>query len=181
MGICKLILFGGLLAACVGITSAQSKRVGGIDLYQAGEFSKAASALMEAVEANKKDDLAWIYLGASLLRSGSENEARSAFKKAKVRGKEMVDGYEQPLRLIAKPHARYTDSARRNFTTGRVELAVEFGADGKIGFVFPVRTLGDGLTEQCVAAARLIKFTPAIKSGKPVTTVELITYSFDIR
>jgi hypothetical protein len=64
--------------------------------------------------------------------------------------------------------------------SGWVIVAVEFRFDGTIGFVFPIRTLPEGLTEKCIEAARKTKFQPAIKDGKPVTIIKRIEYGFSI-
>ncbi len=57
---------------------------------------------------------------------------------------------------------------------------VEMQSDGKIGFVQPSVELPNGLTENAVRAARSIKFEPAWKDGKPVTTVSILDYGFSI-
>jgi hypothetical protein len=37
-----------------------------------------------------------------------------------------------------------------------------------------------GLVDQAIAAAKLIKFKPAMENGTSVTVVKIIVYSFDI-
>ena len=86
----------------------------------------------------------------------------------------------KPLQIISKPRASYTDAARQNQTEGTVTLRVVFSADGKIGQVTPANKLPDGLTEQAIAAAREIKFEPAMKNGIPQTVTKLVQYSFFI-
>ncbi len=88
--------------------------------------------------------------------------------------------YDKPLKIISKPAVGYTEAARRNKVEGNIKVAVEFGADGKIGFVFPFQDLPDGLTANVVNAAKSIKFESAVTNGKPVTTVSVIEYSFSI-
>ena len=68
----------------------------------------------------------------------------------------------------------------RTTFTGEIKIAVEFRADGKLGFVFPFQTLQHGLTQNAVGAASSITFEPAIKNGKPVSVVSVITYGFSI-
>ncbi len=58
-----------------------------------------------------------------------------------------------------------------------MSIAVEMRGDGKIGFVVPFVELPDGLTESSVKAANSLKFEQ--KDGKPVTTVNIIDYSFN--
>ena len=59
-------------------------------------------------------------------------------------------------------------------------LAVEFMESGKIGLVFALQTLPDGLTENCIYATQQIKFQPAQKDGKPIPVVKTITYDFSV-
>ncbi|HEV2799573.1 MAG TPA: TonB family protein [Pyrinomonadaceae bacterium] len=82
--------------------------------------------------------------------------------------------------VIYKPPPGYTPQARRNGTTGMVRLRIVLGADGTIQHIYPTRTLPDGLTEAAIAAARKIKFTPALKDGRPVSQFVVIEYNFNI-
>lgn len=84
------------------------------------------------------------------------------------------------IELLAKPAATYTDTARQNNTEGTVSLRVEFLANGQIGDVLPVNSLPDGLTETAIAAAKRIRFKPAVKNGQPVTVTKQIQYKFSI-
>jgi TonB family protein len=59
-------------------------------------------------------------------------------------------------------------------------LRVVFLSTGEIGSIAPVTALPDGLTEQAIAAARQIKFTPAMRNGTPITVTKLVEYSFSI-
>ena len=84
------------------------------------------------------------------------------------------------LKIESQPSPAYTEEARQNNVQGTVRLRVTFLADGKIGGIAPLSRLNDGLTEQAVAAARNIKFRPATKNKKPVTTSKVVEYSFTI-
>lgn len=85
-----------------------------------------------------------------------------------------------PLRIIAKPQARYTDDARVNNVEGAVRLKVTLLANGQVGSIIVVNGLPDGLTEQAIAAARQLRFEPATKDGVPVSKTITIDYSFTI-
>lgn len=61
---------------------------------------------------------------------------------------------------------------------GTVRLKVEFLATGKVGKIVPITRLPYGATENAIEAARLIKFIPAKRAGKPVTTASTVEYSF---
>ena len=85
-----------------------------------------------------------------------------------------------PLRIIAKPQARYTDDARANNVQGSVRLKVTLLANGTVGSITVVNGLPDGLTEQAIAAARQLKFQAATIDGVPVPKTITIDYSFTI-
>lgn len=171
-----------LLLVFLGVSVlSQTSREDGIDLYRAGDFEKSAEVLKAVTTADKKDQIAWVYLGASLLKSGKAKDAVVAFQKGKAKVEDLVPGDDSPVSGFKKPHPHYTDMARQSYTTGLVKLAVELGSDGKIGFISVLQALPNGLTEESIAAARSITFTPAVKKGKPVRTVAIIEYTFDIR
>jgi len=82
--------------------------------------------------------------------------------------------------IISKPRANYTDAARQNQVQGKVVLRVTFSANGSIGQISVISGLGNGLTEQAIAAARSIRFEPAKKAGVPVSVTKPVEYSFTI-
>lgn len=53
--------------------------------------------------------------------------------------------------------------------------------DGNVNAIRVVRGLPDGLTEQAIAVARLSKFKPAMKDGKPVPYWVVLEINFNIR
>lgn len=158
----------------------QTDRDKGMDLYRQGEYQKAVELLQNRVKAEEKDRLAWLYLGASYVKLKKNKEAGKAFNKTGSIYSENLPTYDKKIKITSKKQAPYTDAARNNRTSGNISVAVEFGADGKIGFVFPFKTLPDGLTESAVKATKEIKFEPAEKDGKPITVVMVVMYTFDI-
>lgn len=84
------------------------------------------------------------------------------------------------VKILSKRRASYTDAARQNNVQGNVTLRITFLASGEIGGITPISGLPDGLTEQAIAAARQIKFTPATKNGTPYTKQMTMQYSFTI-
>ena len=97
--------------------------------------------------------------------------------------------YEKPLttkdvsrkaQIISKPEPQYTEEARKNSVTGEVTLRVVFSSSGQVTSIQPMKRLPDGLTEKAIAAARLIRFTPAEKDGRPVSQYATIVYNFNI-
>lgn len=86
-----------------------------------------------------------------------------------------------PLRILSKPRAEYSNSARNSLIEGYVTTAVLFGASGRIETVLLLKGLEPGLDRNVLAAAQKIKFEPATKDGKPISVVKIIQYGFDIR
>ncbi len=89
-------------------------------------------------------------------------------------------GVTQKIKFISKPKANYTDQARTNQIQGTVRLRVTFTASGQIGSIAPVAGLPYGLTEQAIAAARQIRFEPAMRNGVPIPTTAVVEYNFNI-
>ena len=87
---------------------------------------------------------------------------------------------EQRARLLFKPEPQYTEDARKNQITGTVVLRVVFASSGEVVQIRAVRTLPFGLTERAIAAARQIKFAPAMKSGHPVSVFMQLEYNFNL-
>lgn len=86
-----------------------------------------------------------------------------------------------PFRVIEKPKAAYTDAARNRLVSGTIRLAVLLRSDGKIGGIIKLSSLGYGLDEHALRAARAIKFEPKKIDGKPADSVVTIEYTFTIR
>jgi len=84
----------------------------------------------------------------------------------------------QPLKIISKPRAQYTEAARSTDVQGTVILRVTFLANGTIGNINVIKGLSHGLSEQAIAAARRIKFEPARLNNEPVTVTKQIEFPF---
>lgn len=87
---------------------------------------------------------------------------------------------EQRARLLAKPEPQYTEEARRNQVTGTVTLRCVFSSAGDVVQIHTIQTLPFGLTERAIAAARQIKFIPAMKGGHPVSVWMQLEYNFNL-
>lgn len=83
-------------------------------------------------------------------------------------------------RIISQPTPHYTDEARKAHIVGKVVLSVEFRADGTIGNIRLLRSLGYGLDEEAIVAARQIKFHPALKNEKPMTYTSRVEFRFNL-
>lgn len=87
---------------------------------------------------------------------------------------------EQRARVLFKPEPAYTEEARRNQIEGTVMLRVIFASNGDVVQIRAVHTLPFGLTERAIAAARQIKFVPAVKGGRPVSVFMQLEYNFNL-
>jgi TonB family protein len=83
-------------------------------------------------------------------------------------------------RLLTRPEPSYTQDARKNGIEGTVVLKVIFAKDGQVTNIRTVAGLPYGITEQAIKAARKIKFTPAMKEGKPVSMWMQLEYNFTL-
>lgn len=106
-------------------------------------------------------------------------EARDALDNDRVFSQREVD---QKAIITSKPKPIYTDSARQNNVQGTVQVQVILDRSGSVGRIKVVSgsDLGHGLPEQAIAAARKIKFTPAVKDGHPVSVQITLEYYFSI-
>lgn len=82
--------------------------------------------------------------------------------------------------ITYKAEPMYTEEARRSRTRGTVVLRVMLDADGAVGGVSVARSLGSGLDETSVAAARQIRFKPATLNGQPVSQLVVVEYGFHL-
>lgn len=83
-----------------------------------------------------------------------------------------------PILVIAKLRAQFTEAARTKKTSGKVVLNVAFAADGSIEKILVVNGLPNGLTEQAVKVARMIRFLPEEKDGVRVSVTRNVEYTF---
>jgi TonB family protein len=86
----------------------------------------------------------------------------------------------QKARILSKPEPQYTEDARKNQITGTVVLKAVLSSSGQVTSIRPVSQLPYGLTEKAIAAARMIKFTPAVKDGHTVSQWIQIEYNFNL-
>ena len=84
------------------------------------------------------------------------------------------------VRVLSKPEPQYSEEARRDHITGTVILSVIFSRTGQVTNIRAVQSLCCGLTERAIAAAGQIRFAPATKDGKPVSTRMQLEYNFNL-
>ena len=82
--------------------------------------------------------------------------------------------------LIMKIEPMYTEQARQNAVAGTVVLKVVFSASGNVDQIQILSGLPFGLTERAIEAAQKIKFLPALKDGKYVSTWMQLEYNFNL-
>jgi len=83
-------------------------------------------------------------------------------------------------RVLLKPEPQYTEDARRNLVMGTVVLRVVFSRTGEVTNIRAIHALPFGLTEKAIAAARMIRFHPATKDGRPVNVSMQLEYNFNL-
>ena len=82
--------------------------------------------------------------------------------------------------IAFKPEPSYTEAARQNALTGSVLLKAIFTADGAITNIKVASGLPYGLEENAIEATKKIKFIPAMKDGKLVSTWMQLEFNFNL-
>lgn len=90
------------------------------------------------------------------------------------RGKEV----DVKAKLLSKPEPSFSGKALDSHTSGVVILRAIFASNGRVESIRVVQGLPDGLTEKAIEAAKKIKFTPAMKDGRPVSMWMQLEYNF---
>ena len=144
-----------------------------VELAEAGRSAQKYIELNPGLSRSKRED--WNSRAESLLAFGGTTRADPDVQP--VYSTRQVD---VKAIILSKPDPQYTEEARRNRVTGTVVVRAVLAANGKVVAIFPTRRLPDGLTAQAIRAARRIKFVPAVKDGKPVSTAVQVEYNFNI-
>ena len=149
--------------------------------YKLEQYSEAAASL-ERFPALSPDDLdadTWreqSMLMALRARDTQSTTATSSLKPATLSGRET----SQKARVLSKPEPSYTEPARRAGVTGTVVLRAIFSSDGEVKGLRVSQALPFGLTTAAIQAARQIKFTPAMKDGRPASMYIQLEYNFNL-
>ena len=80
--------------------------------------------------------------------------------------------------ILRRPEPRYPEEARAARLNGTVRLLAVLAADGTVKHIFVLQSPGDALTEAAREAARGIRFEPAVKDGRQVSTAIVVAYDF---
>lgn len=106
-------------------------------------------------------------------------------KKLEMAGEDILhwDAVDVELRTLAIPHAALSGTAchEPNMNDVHVLLWVVFHKDGRTLAFAPRSKWKNGCNESAMAAATRIRFEPAQKDGKAVTTIRSVSYGFSIR
>ena len=99
-----------------------------------------------------------------------------------IDGERIYTGKEvdEKVKFLRRPDPHYTETARRKGISGTVVLKAVCSANGRVTNIIVVRGLPLGLTEQAIAAAKAVEFTPAKKDGKPVSIWMQFEYNFSL-
>ncbi|MGH9751203.1 MAG: energy transducer TonB [Blastocatellia bacterium] len=57
---------------------------------------------------------------------------------------------------------------------------IVFADDGTLKHILVIQGLSHGLTEEAIKAARKIRFTPAMRDGKPVSVIGSLEFTFNL-
>jgi protein TonB len=87
----------------------------------------------------------------------------------------------EPPQLLREVRPLYTDEARRRALEGDVVLEIVVRADGSVGDVKVLRSLGGGLDQRAIAAVRQWRFAPARRMGAAVDVVVEVAVGFSLR
>jgi TonB family protein len=139
-------------------------------------YREAAAALERYLELNPKDpnNQTWTSQLESLrfyMRPSDSEERKTIFS-----GKNL----DSKARVLSKPEPQYTERARGKGVVGTVILRCVFGADGTVKYLLVIQGLPYGLTEATLAAAKQIKFVPAMKDGRPASMYIQLEYNFNL-
>jgi TonB family protein len=147
-----------------------------------------------------KAEIKYLQDAVEVLKKGVESSKNSPNQKLVVQELEAIDVFYKhfskansetgrkpepdpsvtPLKVTVKPEPSYTNSARQAGVRGTIQVAVLFGAGGKVEKVLLLKRLGSGLDENVISAAYKLGFEPQKKDGKPISVVRIVEYGFDI-
>jgi periplasmic protein TonB len=91
-----------------------------------------------------------------------------------------AEAHTQPVEILYKPRPVYTSQAIAKKIEGEVLLDVVFSASGDVRVERLVQGLGYGLNESAQAAARQIRFRPAMQNGQPVDSSAIVHIVFEL-
>jgi TonB family protein len=91
-----------------------------------------------------------------------------------------INSVDRKFMIFMKPEPRYTDEARQKKFVGTVVIKAVASANGSVVNIEVKQGLPAGLTEQAIEALKQMKFMPAAKDGKLVSTWIQLEYNFNL-
>ncbi|OYT69843.1 MAG: hypothetical protein CFK52_12855 [Chloracidobacterium sp. CP2_5A] len=85
----------------------------------------------------------------------------------------------QRPKLVYSVKPKYTEEGRVNKIQGTVVLSATVGPDGSLSNIRVIKSLGYGLDEKAIEAARQCRFQPAMADGRPVAAT--VKFSMEFR
>ena len=82
--------------------------------------------------------------------------------------------------ILARPVPGYTEEARRAQVEGAVKLSVVLNANGTVSEITVARSLGYGLDQKAIEAAKELRFIPAQKDGHTVRVRVFLEFKFSL-
>ena len=135
---------------------------------------EAVSEIHSGKELSLRMSVATPELSNSFAVQGAKTQGTQSDEEHIYKGKEV----DKPPVLKSKPDPEYTAAAQLNRIQGTVILRCVFTMSGEVKHIFVISGLPYGLTETSMAAAKKIKFKPAIKEGKAVSIWMELQYNF---
>ena len=87
---------------------------------------------------------------------------------------------DRKIMIFMKPEPQYTEEAREKKLVGTIVIKAVASANGSVVDIEVKQGLPGGLTEQAIAALKKMKFMPAAKDGKLVSTWLQLEYNFNL-
>ena len=143
-----------------------------------GDADAGITKFFESIKFEESKDAAIILDGA-----GTPWAPTSALVATSVPPSVQIFSAKQVTRkvlVITKPEPTYTEVARRRSTAGTVVIRCVFRSTGVVSDLHVISGLDDGLTENALAAAKQIKFIPAINEGHFVSMWMELQYNFNL-
>ena len=121
--------------------------------------------------------------GDAVRRSRGNKTDRKQFAALLLEGK--LNSFTVPIAdrkaiVLSQMEPQYTEEARRKRVGGFIGLRLEVLADGTVGNVRTLNSLGSGLDENAIEAARKLVFLPAVRDRKFVDSFIQLAMSFNI-
>jgi hypothetical protein len=149
--------------------------------------SKKTLYVVKAIAATEQDPVAVAFLGSVRLGTGTEIAAPNGSADLNDFAEVLASMDETPfsgtpdreIAILYKPRPHYPRDAMDSAPSGNVVVKVLFSASGKIKDIVPVSG-PRALWKASIDAASQIRFLPALKDGKLVSTWKQISYSFQV-